>query len=183
MAELVVQARSLSGEGIEIVERSVIGCVNLRGVAANEKFARAVQSVTDVRPPVTPCTSSAGMFVSVLWLGPDEWLITSETQNGTEIVIALRRALAGIHSAVTDLGDARVVYTLAGSSARSVLAKGCPVDLHPRAFAAGGCVQSLLAKAQALIHARSSERFDVYVGRSVGDYVWAWLENAAAEYR
>ena len=76
-----------------------------------------------------------------------------------------------MHAAITDVTDGRVAFRLAGPSAREVLAKGCPLDLHPRAFAPGRCAQSLLAKASVLIHLvddgpERGPSFDVYVARS-----------------
>ena len=63
-----------------------------------------------------------------------------------------------------------------------MLAKGCSIDLHPRAFTRGRVVQTLLAKTAVLIHAKGEASFDVHVPRSFADYAWAWLENAQAEY-
>ena len=68
-----------------------------------------------------------------------------------------------------------------------MLAKGCPLDLHPRAFTPGSCAQSLLAKADVLIHLRADDprhgpTFDLYVARSFAHYLWAWLEDAGREY-
>ena len=77
--------------------------------------------------------------------------------------------------------------SVAGPSAREVLAKGCPLDLHPRSFPPARCAQSLLAKAAVLIHliddvpARGPS-FDVYVARSFAHYLWTWLEDAGREY-
>jgi len=183
MPEASRAGRALKGNGVEIFERFPIACVNLRGAPNDSKFVRAVTSVTDVAPPTQPCTSVASLFVSILWLGPDEWLVISETQRGDEIVAGLRQALRGIHSAVTEVGDGRVVCALSGVAARSVLAKGCSIDFHSRAFPAGQCVQTLLAKASVLIHSRAADSYEVYVARSFADYAWAWLENATVEYR
>jgi sarcosine oxidase subunit gamma len=183
MAEADRAGRALKGNGVEICERFPLACVNLRGAPSDARFFRAVTSVTDVPPPTQPCTSVAGLFVSILWLGPDEWLVISETQRGDEIAARLRQALRGIHSAVNEVGDGRIVCALSGVAARSVLAKGCPIDLHPRAFPTGQCVRTLLAKASVLIHARAADSFEVHVARSFADYAWAWFENATAEYR
>ena len=57
-----------------------------------------------------------------------------------------------------------------------------PQPLTPRAFGAGRCVQTLLAKAQVLIHARAALSFEIHVARSFAEYAWGWLENAQAEY-
>jgi len=183
MPEARHAGRALKGDGIEIVERYPLACVNLRGAMSDAKFARAVTSVTDVAPPTRPCTCVTSLFVSVLWLGPDDWLVISETQSGDEIAARLRQALRAVPSAVTEVGDGRVVYALSGVAARTVLAKGCAIDFHPRVSPVDRCVQTLLAKASVLIHARAVDRFDVHVARSYADYAWAWFENATAEYR
>ena len=182
MAESAPRPLRLAGTGIEIVQRDPIACVDLRGSPADGTFMRAVASVTDVAPPVQPCTSISGLFGSILWLGPDEWLIASESQAGDEIAARLRQALAGIPAAVTDVSDARIIYVLTGENARKVLARGCSIDFHPREFPSGRCVQTLLAKTHVLIHARAAHAFEVHVPRSFAQYAWAWLENAQVEY-
>lgn len=181
MAETPARGR-LEAEGIAIVERSPIACVDLRGNPGDAKFLRAVASVADVAPPLAACTSISALFGSILWLGPDEWLVVSESQSGGEIAARLRQALQGIASAVTDVSDARTIYAVSGSHARNVLAKGCTIDFHPRAFHTGRCVQTLLAKAAVLIHASSPQSFEIHVARSFAEYAWAWLDSAQAEY-
>jgi sarcosine oxidase subunit gamma len=121
-----------------------------------------------------------------LWLGPDAWLLTCPPAEAAARIESLRVALAEVHAAVVDVSDDRAVIRLAGPSARDVLAKGCPLDLHPRTFAAGRCAQSLLAKASVLLHplddAPGGPVFDIYVARSFAHYLWAWLEDAGREY-
>ena len=92
-----------------------------------------------------------------------------------------------MHAAIVDVSDGRVALRLAGPNARDVLAKGCPLDLHPRAFPSGSCAQSLLAKAAVLIHLLDDDphrgpTFDLYVARSSAHYLFAWLEDAGCEY-
>jgi len=122
-----------------------------------------------------------------LWLGPDAWLLTCPPGALAAHTGSLRKALSDIHAAITDVSDGRVALRLAGPSARDVLAKGCPLDLHPRSFASGSCAQSLSAKASVLIHllddeAQRGPTFDLYVARSFAHYLWAWLEDAGREY-
>ena len=40
-----------------------------------------------------------------------------------------------------------------------------------------------MAKAGALIHQTGEDVYELYVLRSFADYLWRWLEDAAAEYR
>lgn len=175
--------RRIERPGIVLAEQPPRAGIDLRGDVRDAKFTRAVASVIDLEPPRAPNTSASGLFASILWLGPDEWLVVSETQSGEELLARLRQALQGLHAAVTEVGSGRIVYAVAGMHAREVLAKGCAIDLHPRAFGPGRCAQTLLAKAAVLLHQRAPEpAFDVYVGRSYADYLWAWLDEAAREY-
>ena len=92
-------------------------------------------------------------------------------------------ALAGQTYALTELGDSRCCITLAGPRARDLLVKGCPLDLHPRAFGAGRCAQSLIAKAGVTLYQVSDEpAYQIYVLRSFAEYLWLWLEDGAREY-
>ena len=120
---------------------------------------------------------------TVYWLGPDEWLLVTGRERRAALEAELRGALAGVRSAITDVSGGQTVVVLRGGHVRELLAKGCPLDLHPRAFDVGQCAQSHLAKAPILIRQLDREpSFEIVVRRSFADYFWLWLEDAAAEY-
>ncbi|MGH7122931.1 MAG: sarcosine oxidase subunit gamma family protein, partial [Stellaceae bacterium] len=50
--------------------------LNLRGDAGAEAFRSAVNAVLGISPPAEPNTVASSGEISVLWLGPDEWLVT-----------------------------------------------------------------------------------------------------------
>lgn len=172
--------------GIVIAERSEVGKIDLRGSPDNRAFMAAVGRVLDIVLPTDALSSATHGQVTALWQGPDQWLITCALADVATHMAALRDALGGEHHAQTDVSDARVVLRLAGPSAREVLAKGCPLDLHPRVFDVGQCASSRLAKADVLLHLISDHvagpTFDLYVARSFARYMFAWLEDAALEY-
>jgi sarcosine oxidase subunit gamma len=177
----------LRPRGVRLGERLELGKIELRGHAQDRALMAAVGRVLDLLLPGEPCTSATTGRLAALWLGPDHWLITCPANEVAGLIGALREALAGVHSALVEVSDARVALRVAGPSAREVLAKGCPLDLHPRAFAVGSCAQTLLAKAAVLIHLVDDDRargpaFDVYVARSFASYAWMWLEDAGREY-
>jgi sarcosine oxidase, subunit gamma len=183
----ILDPARLRPRGARLGERQGLGKLDLRGNPQDRAFMTAVGRVLDLLLPSEPCTSAGKEQIAALWLSPDQWLVTCPASEVARLTSSLREALADVHSAVTEVSDARVALRLAGPSARDVLAKGCTLDLHPRAFPVGSCAQSLLAKASALIHllADDGERgpsFDVYVARSFADYVWMWLEDAGREY-
>lgn len=165
---------------VSLGERCHTGKLNLR---AQADALAAMADVVSLALPTTPNTVTSDGVRCILWLGPDEWLIA--TPPGEEVALAARldEALAGRHAAITDVTDGRAVMTLSGERARAVLAKGCGLDLHPRAFRAGQCAQSTLARASVILHQTTDEpAYDIYVDRSVARYLWAWLEDASLEF-
>jgi sarcosine oxidase subunit gamma len=177
----------LRPRGVRLAERPGLGKIDLRGDPHARGFMAAVGRVLDLLLPSEPCTSAARDQLGALWLGPDQWLLTCPANDLPGLLASLREALAGVHAAITDVSDGRVAFRVTGPSAREVLAKGCPLDLHPRAFPPGRCAQSLLAKAAVLIHLvddvpERGPSFDVYVARSFVHYLWTWLEDAGREY-
>ena len=155
--------------------------------AGDPAFVEAVRGALGVAPPTEPNTVALGDDLALLWLGPDEWLVLRhDARPGAEAELAarLRGALDGVRAAVTEVGESLCCIAVAGPRARDLVAKGCPLDLHPRAFGGTGhCAQSHLAKAAITLHQTGdAPAFDLYTRRSFADYLWRWLEDAGREY-
>lgn len=170
--------------GIVLTEQALRGHVNLRGDPSNPAFCQAVASVLAMQLPLTPNTTSSTEDKTVLWLGPDEWLIITSAQQQVELITQLRDAgnQQDLSMAVTDLSSAQTIINVSGSETREMLAKGCPLDLHPEQFVAGQCAQTLLAKAAVVLWAESDDSINIIVRRSFAEYLWQWLKDASAEY-
>ena len=160
------------------------GQVVLRGDVKTLAFQEPVENILGFRLPVEPTTASGGAgFPRVLWLGPEEWLIVTQDADSAMTVARLDEALVGQHVQVVDVSDARAIFNISGISARKILTKGCPLDLHPRVFTAGHSTRTVIGKVQIILH-QVSERpdYDIYVHRSLAEYLWEWLEDAGLEY-
>ena len=145
--------------------------------------APAVSSVVfGVDLPLTPNTT-AGKDPTALWIGPASWLVISAAPAAVPLD-ALRASLAGRDAALFDVSASRVGFALGGPQARAVLAAGCPLDLHPRAFPPGACAQSVHDRVNALVVrvGHDDVEFVVLVARSFGRDVWHGLSRAAAEW-
>ena len=170
-------------EAAAIAEQPHTGKIDLRGDAGHEGFLEAVADVVGVAPPTEANTVATAARNTILWLGPDEWLVVTPPGAQGAMEAALAEALDGRHVAVTDTTDARTVIRLHGGHARDVLMKGCPLDLHPRAFGPGRCAQTLIAKADVLIHQRDdAPSYDIYVPCSFARYLWDWIVDASREF-
>lgn len=168
--------------GVVLRERSYRAQLCLRGGPGVE-FDEGVENVLGVRPPIESGSAAGNGDTSLLWLGPDEWLAVFPDERREEVLSALRDALAPLHTAVVDVSHARAIIALAGPHARSVLQKGCHLDLHPSRFGAGNVAQSKFARCHVLLHQTDdAPAYDLYVHRSFARYLWTWLEDAATEY-
>ncbi len=118
---------------------------------------------------------------SVLWLGPDEWLVVSQ-MSADALVPALQESVAGAHAAVVDVSANRTVLELRGASARAVLQKGCPLDLHPRAFGPGQAVSTTLARIPLVLWQVGPDSYRLLPRASFAEYVARWLLDASLEF-
>ena len=178
---------SRGAAGVTLAERPHRGMVNLRLDPSDETAMTAFAEAFGFTLPTQPNTTAGNGEASALWLGPDEWWIVSPGP-GPDLADKLRAALADRFAAVTEVGESRTCIRIAGPKARALVQKGCPLDVHPRAFGAGQCAQTILAKATVAIHLSADESaaegpvFEVYVLRSFAEYLWVWLEDAGREY-
>ncbi len=170
--------------GVSLLERAFCGHFNLRGDPKDADFRGVVQRATGVALPLRANTVSQDEQMTALWLGPDEWLLVTPPDQAIELKTRLGDALEGTFSALNDIGGGQTIICVSGAKASEALAKGCTLDLHPRAFGPGQCAQTHLAKAIVVIRPLASNllAYDVVVRRSFADYLWRWLEDAAAEY-
>ncbi len=172
------------GAGAVISERPLLGHLNLRGDPVDGGFTSAAAGVLGFGLPTEPNTTGGKGGLLALWLGPDEWLVVTPPDVQTRLADSLEAALQGVHASVTDVTGGQTVITLSGPSAREVLAKGCPLDLHPAVFGPGACAQTLLAKANVTIRCvDDSPSFELIVRRSFADYAALWLHDAALAAR
>lgn len=181
-------AAAPAGAGVILGERPHRCQINLRGNAGNPAFTSAVRQVTGLGLPTRASTVETSGDLAALWLAPDEWLLVGPGDPATAgreaaLVGTLRVALAGLHAAVTDVSEARTVIAVAGPRARDLLAKGTPLDLHPRMFGPGSCAQTAMASANVILRQLDDRpSYELHVLNSFADYLWTWLEAGAREY-
>lgn len=124
--------------------------------------------------PQTPCTSTVGDR-SVLWLGPDEWLLLAD--RGDERWAAWHSD----HAAAVDIGARQIGLHLTGARAADVLAVACPLDLDLRSFPTGACTRTVFGKAEIVLWRREEHCFHLEVWRSFAAYVEALLAEGVQD--
>lgn len=159
--------------------------VNLRADGTGPAAAR-IASALGAPLPVRPNTVTRGSAadLEILWLGPDEWLVLAPDGAQGRLAGELRAALDGEVGSVVDVSAQQTVIELTGPRAREALAKGCSLDLHPRAFGPGQCAGTLLGRAGVTLLPRegSDPTYWVLVRATFAAYLAEWLLDARREY-
>jgi sarcosine oxidase subunit gamma len=165
------------------------GAVRLTELAFSEQIGVRVKTpvpayLAGVPLPMQPNRVASMREVRTLWLGPDEWLVTAPASAAPDLLGRLTRALAGRHASVTDLSASRAIIEIAGTHARTLLEKGCGLDLHPRAFGPGQCAQTVFAKLPVIIdQLAAAPLYRLFVRQSAARWLAEWLIDSAQEFR
>jgi sarcosine oxidase subunit gamma len=141
-------------------------------------------SALGVELPTAPNTWEPAGTGRAVWLGPDEWLLSSTTEAPEDLEARVRAAVRPLGGSATDVSAQRIGLRLTGGRVRDVLAKGCSIDLHPRVFGRGSSAQTALGQAGVVLLALSDAGDDylVLVRSSFAGYLADWLLDAALEF-
>lgn len=178
-----MRAAAVTGaRGVRLAEWPFLTMVNLRVAPESDAADRIGKTLGAPLPRQCGHTAATGPH-TVLWLGPDEWLVVSRS-DGHAVATELREALAGDPGSVVDLSANRTTLELSGPAARQVLEKGCPLDLHPRAFGPGRAVSTTVGPVAALLwQVDDAPTYRLLPRSSFADYLARWLIDAMSEYR
>ena len=184
-------AHDTGAAGVVMSEQPFRAIINLRGHTEDADFMAAAEKALGVALPTQPNTTAMGKETTVIWLSPEEWWIVFESDEASAeraLADGLRVSLQDHHVGVVEVGESRTCIRISGPRSRDLIAKACPLDLHPAAFGgAGHCAQSLFAKSPGLLHqledtAAGDAVFEIYVLWSFAEYLWQWFSDAAKEY-
>jgi sarcosine oxidase subunit gamma len=119
--------------------------------------------------------------VSVREVGPEEWLVVSETLPAE----SLGRDLAGLDAgklSFFDQSDGRTLLRISGPSVRRVLAKCVAVDLRPSSFAEGRSANMLCCHVSANVARTGPDSFEIVVMRSYAGTVFDEMMEMGREF-
>ncbi|MFC5218752.1 sarcosine oxidase subunit gamma [Streptomyces coerulescens] len=182
-ADRLAAATRTSDGAVRLAELPFLTQVDVR-LDAKGAAAEAVGLALDLPLPLQPNTVVRAGELTALWLGPDEWLLVAPPGGERDLEGRIREAAGEEPVSVTDVSAQRTTLLVTGPRAHDLLAHGCPLDLHPRAFGSGRCAQTTLGRTQIVLVARDEPRagFWVLVRSSFAGYLADWLLDAAAEY-
>ncbi|MET3205054.1 UNVERIFIED_ORG: sarcosine oxidase subunit gamma [Arthrobacter sp. UYEF13] len=124
--------------------------------------------------------------VTVLWLGPSEFLVVAPEEAhdslGGDLIGSLVAALGDAPGQVVDLSANRTTFELSGPRARAVLEKGCALDLHPRSFTTGAALSTEVGNIPVVLQKTGEESYRIFPRASFAEFLGRWLLDAMREF-
>lgn len=171
----------LTGGDVAITQQPRTSFLLLCGpddVVSGAAFRAAVLKATALALPQDPRTAAAAQGRAALWLSPGRWLIRMESEELAAVTASLDAVAADFDSFLADLSHQYTVFSVAGSRARSLLARGCSLDLRPENFSKGHYAQTLLGELPLLIQQTDdTPGYDLIVDQSLATFAWWWLAD------
>lgn len=166
-------------------ELAFLAQLDVRLDPADGALLKRIGEALGVALPVEPnAVGGDPAAVHATWLGPDEWLVVGPDGAAADLEVRIRAAAGESPVAVVDVSANRTTLELARADARAILAGGCSIDLHPRAFGPGRAAQTLVSRAGVILHQTAAEpvpTFRLLVRPSFAAYLAAWLSDAIAD--
>jgi len=161
--------------GLSIEQFDTLSIVSLK-VSRN-----AIDAARDKYQLAKP-SQIAGSDPRSLWLGPDRWLLTSDTLPPAAMIDSCSMALDGILHHAVDYSSGLTLMRIVGPDARQLLETGTGTDLRPASFPVNSCCRTRFAQIAAVIVAAAPDSYDVYVDRSYGAYLAKCLAESSSIY-
>jgi sarcosine oxidase subunit gamma len=163
--------------GIVVTERMNLQIATV--IARSSGFAEAINGAYGIALPSGP-KRVAAHDITFLGTGPRAWFAL---RAGERPLASDLDQVLGAHAAVADQSDGYGVVRVSGTKVRALLAKGVPIDLHPRAFAADDVAVTVCSHIGIMLWRSDADTsFDIAMSRSLGGSFWSWLSESAEEF-
>ena len=129
--------------------------------------------------PDGPNTKTVNDGATLMYIGPDHWLLRADLAREDDLTAVLRPEGAPPDISIVRVSDTLAFFRITGSDAPDLLAIGCPLDLHGSRFGPDAASFTECFGLKALV-TRCAGGFDVAVDQSFGPMVADFLTRAAA---
>lgn len=180
----MMRAADVTGErGVALSEVAFAVQTGVRAVPGTPSAQRVEEALGITLPTRHGQTTGHADGLHALWLSPDEFLVVDVSrEQAPGEAEEFAGCLEGLPGQVLDLSANRAILQLSGPSSREVLEKGCPMDLHPRAFPVGTAVATQVGPVPLILHRGAEDGWRLYPRASFTDYMVRWLVDAMEEF-
>lgn len=180
MSEAVTALAGQSFEGrVRVADAGLLGMITLRVDISDAAVTSGLHAAGFEMPGQGGV--QGGLLGGALWMSPDEALLLCDYNAVEDTLERIKAQLDGKHFLAVDVSDARVAVKVTGEAAavREVLAKLTPTDMRANAFRVGTVRRTRLAQVPAAIWFEDEGTAIVVAFRSVADYVFRLISDAA----
>ena len=160
--------------GINVREISSLNKFNLRINNTNSDLVKKCGKILNAILPIKPNTYNKSDSSNIIWLGPNEWLLTNKKEK--DLFIQLRNELGDLEASVTDVSENRTVIRISGNKIFKLLSKFLVLDLDKNLSDEFSCAQTLFVKVPILLVRNFKENetpeIDIYSNRSHSNYIY-----------
>jgi heterotetrameric sarcosine oxidase gamma subunit len=184
LADIAVQGRfgaDKGSPGVTLSVRhpmSIVTVITRKGQSA--ALGKAIEAAYQCALPGVG-QSAGKTAISFHWCGADQYYAIAEGKGEGELYRELKALLVGLASC-SDQSHGRVILRIAGAKARTLLAKGTPIDLHPSVFGPGKSAVTQMAHVGVHLIQTGEDAFELSVFRGFAENFWEWLAEQAEEY-
>ena len=166
--------------GTNIQELAFINKINLRINTKNTDYIKICGKILNAILPTKPNTFTKNGDLKIIWLSPDEWLITNEDDN---LFSKLKNEIGDLEASVTDVSENRTIVRLSGEKIYTLLSKFLVLDLEKSLPSESTCAQTLFAKVPILLLRNHNENqvpeIDIFLNNSHANYVYRLIVDGS----
>ncbi len=183
----VLEDLKIEKNGILISEVPFLGKLNLRGNQKDKKFLSDAGKILEILLPLDPNTKVENKKFQVIWLSPNEWLI-SFNQNDIFIKILneLNNQLNPEKTSITDISENKTVVRIKGNKSVELLRKFMILNIDSTLKDNSRVAQTIFVKIPILIIRNhfhgETQNFDIHVNRSHANYLTQLLLDGCNQF-
>ena len=183
----VFEDLKIEKNGISIQELPFVEKINLRGDTKDRDFMSNAGAVLDILIPTEPNTKIQNKDLQVIWLSPNEWLLSFLNENHFfRILEELNNKLNPEKTSITDISENKTVIRIEGNYTKELLRKFIVLDIDNALNSNLRVAQTIFVKIPVLIirnhHDQAKQSFDIHVNRSHSKYLRDLLLDGCTQF-
>ena len=169
--------------GVTIEELSLTGKINIRGKSSDKEFMKNIGSALNLVLPIEPNVRIFNNNISIMWLGPNEWLVITPENEKDGIISLLKSNLNPQKTAITDVSFNRTILRLEGEKVFTLLSKFLVANLEKILKTNFSVAQTIFIKIPVLFVRNNTDEepasLDLHLNRSHTKYVYELLVDGS----
>ena len=142
----------------------------------------AVKKVSGLKIPSKIGRSHMSAAMSILCLGPDEWLVIAEPKEEMRLAKTFAKIETGFTVSITDVSHRNIGFDVAGTDATRLLNAGCPLDLSLDVFPIGKTTRTVFESASIILTRTGETDFQIECWRSFAPYLRDFFKRIVETY-